>query len=281
MTPRFHERVRQLLSERGKNQALLAEFLKVSSSHLSRVLTGERPLEHAIFLAIAEFLDSAPADLAAGTEVEDLARPAGAVVQRDTYEDLLHKLQEATRRLAEMESELVAERERRALADSALAESRQASELAQDAAREASNQSAREREARASAEARAAGAEAQLDASRATIRTREAELQRVRGELAACQKQGERYAAQVEGLGRETAGLRREVARLTEHLAAANRAVAQNYDAYLQAEQGRRALAQRLQAQQQTATAAAVFTGLIGLGAGLLGGAGGRRDDDE
>ena len=278
MTPRFHERIRQLLSERGKTQALLADYLKVSTSHLSRTLTGERPLEHAVLLAIAEFLETPPADLAAGTEVEDLARPAGAVVQRDTYEDLLQKLQEATRRAAEMESELVSERERRSLADAALADSKQSAGLAQDAAREAANQSARDREARVSAETRAAGAEAQLDAARGTIQTREGELQRVRGELATCQKQGQVYAGQVETFGREAAGLRREVARLNEHLGAANRAVAQNYDAYLQAEQGRQALAQRLQAQEQKATAAAVFTGLIGLGAGLLSG---RRGDDE
>lgn len=272
-TPRFQERVKESLTERSKSQSMLAEHLGISASHLSRVLNGERPLEHAMLAAIADFLDSTPEDLAVDTEVDGLARPAGAVVERETYEDLLRKLQESNQALASTESQLVAERERFSLVELDLKRCQAATEAAQDAARTSQNLTDRAREEAQQATARANRAEAAADASAGTITAREDELRRLRGELVASSKQGNQYLAVIAELRREIAGTRREAERLTEHLAAANKTIAQNYDAYLQAEAGRQALAQRLQTQQNSATTAAVFSGLIGLGAGLLGGA--------
>lgn len=274
-TPLFKDRVKSLLAACGKTQAQLAKFLKVSPSHLSRVLAGDRPLEHAALVAMADFLGSSPEDVASGTEVEPLARPAGAVVERSAYEDLLRQLQDATGRAAVLEAELSAERERHSAAERDLADLRDRFDAAEEAAQEASNRAAQADERAMRAEGEVGQLGSSLDAANATIDRRDEELRRVRGELAASKKMCGRYAAEAEGMRREISGLRREAGRLKEHLNAANRAVAQNYDAYAQAEQGRRALAQRLQAQQGNVAAAAVFTGLIGLGAGLLGGSSG------
>jgi hypothetical protein len=79
-------------------------------------------------------------------------------------------------------------------------------------------------------------------------------------------KQNQLILSQEATLERQIAGLQRKIGRLEEHLDAANASVVRNFDAYTQAERGRQALAANLPPAQR-----AVYTGLIGMGAGILG----------
>lgn len=282
-TPKFQEKLKQALAERGKSQSLLADYIGVSPSHLSRTAAGERPLDHATLVRIADFLDSSAADLAAGTEVEELARPAGTMVERDTYEDLLKKLQDATDQASLLESQLVAERQRRESAEESLRECRARTQEATREAREARTEAAAAQERASTAEQAAKRMKASLGDAREQLRARTTEIERLRGELNSVSDRADSLVSQVEDLQRQTRAHARENRRLQQHLEAANQAIRQNYDAYVQAEAGRQALAKSLTEHKQSAAATAVFSGLIGLGAGLLGGSGGgsRSDYDD
>ena len=179
----FHNKVRRLLDEQGKSQAILAENLKVSPSHLSRALKGERPAERLLLEEIAGFFDLSLDELVAGTEHEDMAVPGRGSVERETYEQLLERLREAMSAAEVCDANLAGEREKTAQLEERLAstidEARGATarvaELEQELGR-----SARDRREQAG---RIKGLEAQVDEFTCAKASLDARLEQVEGQL--------------------------------------------------------------------------------------------------
>lgn len=127
---------------------MLADYLKISPSHLSRVVKGERPTERPLLEEIAGFFDVSLADLVSGTEYEDFAVPGRGSVGRATYEQLLQRLREAMSAAEVADANLAGERERSAQLETQLAtageEARKATARVEELEGEA-RKSARER----------------------------------------------------------------------------------------------------------------------------------------
>lgn len=261
-------KIRRLLEENGKSQAMLAEYLEVSASHLSRVLRGERPAERLLLERIAGFFDLPLGDLVVGTEHQDVAVPGRATVERETYEQLLERLREAMSAAGSCEANLEGERERATLLEGQLAAAREEGrvaaervvELGQDAERGALER--RDQAVRLKALAEQVD---ELTATKSSLMTR---IEQLEGQLRSEGQRGRALLGENERLRTQVAAGVRTAVSLQGALQRANLQIARNYDAWLQAERQREELARRL--QNAPGTGAMLLSGLIGLGAGVL-----------
>ncbi len=239
---RLGARVRRLLLERGIAQAALAELTRASRSQLSRMIAGRRRWTPHHIEAVARALDMTPEDLVAGTDAADILRANGATVEREYAEQLAGELAAVTARLQGAEAELAAllkERDDSEQAKQALAADLEKARL------QANTAAAREREAVRQAELTA------VDVGK--LRQQNATLQR------------------------EVISLRGVAAAMDENITSANQQIVANYDAWQQAEAERSRLARLLGAASSSATGAALFSGLVGLGIGVGLGSASRR----
>lgn len=273
----FQTKIRRLLDENGKSQAMLAEYLKVSASHLSRVLKGERPAERLLLEEIAGFFDLSLEELVARTEHQDVAVPGRATVERETYEQLLERLREAMSAAESCEANLAGERERATLLEEQLAAAREEGRVATERVVELEQDAERGALERRDQAARLKALEQQVDELTATKSSLETRIEQLEGQLKSEGQRGRALLGENERLRTQVAAGERKAVSLQAALQRANLQVTRNYDAWVQAESQRQELAKRLQSAPGPGTM--LLTGLIGLGAGVL--ASSRGDDED
>lgn len=273
----FQSKIRRLLDENGKSQAMLAEYLKVSASHLSRVLKGERPAERLLLEEIAGFFDLSLEDLVAGTEHQDVAVPGRATVERETYEQLLERLREAMSAAESCEANLAGERERAALLEEQLAAAREEGRIAAERVVELEQEAERGTLERRDQAARLKAFAQQVDELTATKSSLETRIEQLEGQVKSESQRVRALLGENERLRTQVAVGERKAASMQAALQRANLQVTRNYDAWIQAESQRQELAKRL--QSAPGPGAMLLTGLIGLGAGVL--ASSRGDDED
>lgn len=276
----FQAKIKRLLDENGKSQAMLAEYLKVSASHLSRVLKGERPAERLLLEEIGGFFDLPLEALVAGTEHQDIAIPGRATVERETYEQLLERLREAMSAAETSEASLAGERERSVRLEEQVATAREEARVAADRVLELQQEAERDKRERREQIARLKAFEQQVDELTAERSSLAAQIEQLEGQLKSESQRGRTLLSDNERLRTQVAVGERKSKSLQEALERANLQVTRNYDAWIQAEGQRQELAKRL--QSAPGPGAMLLTGLIGLGAGVLASSrGGDEDLDE
>lgn len=265
---KLQTKVRTLLDGNGKTQAMLAEYLDVSASHLSRVLRGERPAERLLLEEIAGFFDLSLADLVAGTEHEDVAVPGRGEVERETYEQLLDRLRAVMSRAESAEAALAAELTKSSRFEEQLAAAQRESDAAKNRSGELEAVCARFAVERVELRAQVDRLQGTVEEMAAVRRTLDGRVQQLEGEVLSGTQRARTLIQENERLRTMLAASEQKCASLTASLQSAHLSWSQAHDAWVQAEQQRQALAARL--QNAPGAGALLFSGLIGLGAGVL-----------
>jgi transcriptional regulator with XRE-family HTH domain len=301
------ERVKELLRARGWKQATLAELARVTTSYLSRLLSGKRRWTPPYVEAIARAFEIPPASLVEGTEAANLLGSLRAAPTAEEASSRPRELADAEARLREVEAEAAALRARNA-------------ELTQEVARLGADIERLEgvqQRLRALVEV----LEAHFKSQYQTLTARDAELKHLReerrvfeAELDAARRHAEEIEQQVVQRNAELAWIRgseeatqaiamlhgyaakvlaarvtareaelslrdQRIAELTENVERLRAALAEaeqragiNYQAWMQVCTATRELQRKLEKMVGPTATTALLTGVLAFGAGVLAG---------
>ena len=264
------DRIRCILGERGMSQATLADLAGVSTSMLSRLLSGQRAYNLYSLEQIAKAFDLSPPDLVVGTDHEDMIKAMGTLVPREEFEkvngelaDALSKVQELTATVSGMEATQGARDDQ--IKEMALEHAAVADDLAGVTAKYADAQSTTRRAISERDEARRTLDEALAERDEAIIRVDEARAQAntTRSSLVGAQ-------SLLRTRNAEAHGLRSEITMLRRQLEEANQQTRTNYDAYRQMELRVQQFEDHLEHVGKLNVGWSIFTALVGATAGAV-----------